>query len=288
MKKTPTMCIYHHNCADGFAAAWAVWKKFPDIIFHAGTYGQEAPDVTGHDVVMVDFSYPREVLAKMLGQANSITVIDHHKTAKDYIAPLIEAGAIDGIFDMEKSGAVLAWEWFHEGEEVPLILQHVQDRDLWRFELEYTREIQATLFSYPYEFEVWDQLIMETDLNSLIVQGTAIERKHHKDVAELVKANARLMKIGGHKVPTANLPYTLASDACHLMCDMSLTESGQELGTRPAFGASYFDRADGKRVFSLRSVGDFDVSEIAKRYGGGGHKNAAGFTVDIGWEGDNA
>lgn len=32
---------------------------------------------------------------------------------------------------------------------------------------------------------------------------------------------------------------------------------------------------------SLRSNGDYDVSAIAKAFGGGGHKNAAGFEVPI-------
>lgn len=284
-KIDPTMCIYHGNCADGFAAAWAVWKKFPNIVFHAGVYGQDAPDVTGHDVVFVDFSYPVAIMAQLLTQAKSITVIDHHKTAAEGIQAMLDAGEIHGVFDMEKSGAMLAWEWFHEGVEPPAVLQHIQDRDLWRFELPHTREIQATLFSYPYDFEIWDRLITDTDLGDMILQGQSIERKHFNDVEKLVTVGKRPMLIGSRLVWCVNIPYTLASDACHLLCKTHL-EIGGKKGVLPDFAASYYDRADGQRVFSLRSIGDFDVSEIAKIYGGGGHKNAAGFSVPKGWEGD--
>ena len=89
------------------------------------------------------------------------------------------------------------------------------------------------------------------------------------------------MVIGGQLVPVANLPYTLTSDAGHLMC----VEPHE--GSLAPFAACYWDPPDG-RVFSLRSAeGGYDVSEIAKAYGGGGHKNAAGFTMPIGWEGDS-
>lgn len=47
------------------------------------------------------------------------------------------------------------------------------------------------------------------------------------------------------------------------------------------FSASYCDRGDGKRSYSLRSLGDFDVSAVARMFGGGGHRNAAGFVVDL-------
>ena len=112
-------------------------------------------------------------------------------------------------------------------------------------------------------------------LQALADQGSAIERKHFKDIAELLAVSARPMVIGGHRVKVANLPYTMSSDAAG------------KLAEGEPFGACYMDTPDG-RVFSLRSHGEqaVDVSEIAKAYGGGGHKNAAGFTAPIGWEGE--
>ncbi len=297
------LCIYHSNCADGFTAAWAV-RQAMDADFHPGVHDKPPPDVTGRDVILVDFSYKADVLLQMQLVANSILVLDHHKTAEAELQanPLtaddqltvvriegfdadadptwshfrgwVELDKAEGIrkamiyalFDMERSGAGIAWDFFHPGKARPALIDHVEDRDLWRFALHGTREIQAAVFSHPYRFEVWDQL-MQAPTFELYQQGLCIERKHHKDVAELVAVAKRRMTIGHYDVPVASLPYTLASDAGHLMAQ------GE------SFAACYYDKAAG-RVFSLRSTDDgIDVSEVAKLYGGGGHARAAGFTV---------
>lgn len=288
------LVIYHANCADGFTAAWAV-RQAMDADFHAGVHGEAPPDVAGRDVILVDFCYPRLVLWDMQQVANSILVLDHHKSAEADLQPehmhivridqsaqnftwdkvlryaeadkgWIPRTVIYALFDMNRSGAGIAWDFFHPGVPRPELIDHVEDRDLWRFALPGTREIQAAVFSYPYEFDVWD-LLMETPMETLRAQGVAIERKHHKDVAELVKVAKRQMVIGHYEVPVASLPYTLASDAGHLMAK-----------GKP-FAACYYDK-DGGRVFSLRSTDQgVDVSEVAKLYGGGGHARAAGFTV---------
>lgn len=280
------LCIYHRGCADGFGAAWAVWKALGDgVALHPGVYGAPPPDVTGRDVILVDFSYKRPVMEAMCQSAASITVLDHHKTAAEDLDGLGDGpGIAIPVFvriDMEKSGAVLAWEHFHPGKETPRLLQHVQDRDLWRFALPNTREILACLFSHPFDFDQWDRLAdeIERDPTTILIEGAAIERKLHKDIAELVSTSTRIMTIGGYRVPVANLPFTLASDAGNLLCQRSAD------GGAPLFAGIYYDRPFG-RTFSLRSVGDFDVSEIAKKYGGGGHKNAAGFRVPLGWDGE--
>lgn len=317
------LCIYHGNCADGFSAAWAVWKKFPEAKFHVGVYGQEPPDVSNKHVVLVDFCYKPDVLKCMAKKAKSMLILDHHKSAVEEIKAYKECqfvhmfdaytGVVDWdrhmqnvyqdhcenadingavvytVLDMERSGAMIAWQFFHPCEPIPQLIKHVQDRDLWKFELGYTKEIQAAVFSYPYDFETWDWLMSYADdvdgHKSLVHQGRAITRKHEKDIAELVDVTKRQMIIGDYQVWVANLPYTMASDACHLMCSMHIRDTfGLDWEITP-FAASYYDKPEG-RVFSIRSIGEFDVSEIARKYGGGGHKNAAGFTMPIGWEGD--
>ena len=297
------MCIYHGNCADGFGAAWVVRKALgSDVEFVAGIYGQEPPDVAGKDVVIVDFSYKYDILAALARKANSVIVLDHHKSAAEDLARFesfhagveedtrrdvgatllgwktahVMANSQNGptiacCFDMNRSGAMLAWDHYFPNQEPPQLLRHIEDRDLWLFKLEGTREIQANLFSYPYDFEVWDQLVA-ADVLTLVSDGAAIERKHHKDVAELVGVTKRRLKIGGFDVPVASLPYTLTSDAGHLMAQ------GEP------FAACYWDTPTG-RVFSLRSTDEgIDVSEIASQYGGGGHRNASGFRVPFGHE----
>jgi oligoribonuclease NrnB/cAMP/cGMP phosphodiesterase (DHH superfamily) len=277
MKKSNKLCIYHGNCLDGFGAAWAVhYALGENIAFYKGIHQQSPPDVTGLDVFLVDFSYKKEVLLAMLKKAASITILDHHISAEEDLCDLLNSGEINGLFDMNKSGAMLAWEWFKPEEQPPELIKYIQDRDLWLFKLEGTREINAALASYPFDFEIWDKLMAgnSDELEMLKHDGEAIDRKLQKDINELIASGVRRMSIAGYDVPVLNAPSTYVSDAGHIM---SIGEP---------FAACYWDHPDG-RSFSLRSsdVG-VDVAEVAKNYGGGGHKKAAGFTVGIGWEGE--
>jgi len=291
------LCIYHGNCADGFGAAWAVRAALGDVDveYFPGVYQQDPPDVTGRDVLLVDFSYKRPVLMAMAEKARTVVVIDHHKSAAEDLEGLNEPfvptqaekphanydpdaleiyakfwkiAPLFAQFDMDRSGAGMAWDFFNPDKPRPPLIDHIEDRDLWRFALDGTREIQANVFSHPYDFAVWDEL-MAMPVDELRAEGRAIERKHFKDIAELVKVCQRPMIIGGQEVPAASLPYTLTSDAGHLMATNHPSK----------IGVCYWD-TDRGRVFSLRSTEDGpDVSAIAKQYGGGGHAHAAGFEV---------
>lgn len=267
------LCIYHGNCADGFGAAWVVRRAVPGVEFYAGKYQTPPPDVTDRQVIIVDFSYPSFVLREMCRKASSVLVIDHHKSAIDDIIDMVKTnGKPDNLtlqFSLENSGAMLAWIHYFPSLMPPPLLRHIEDRDLWRFELPKTREIQANLFSYPYDFAVWDAL-MGSNMELLAMEGEAIERKHHKDIKEMLRVTQRELRIDGHVVPAANLPYIYSSDA------------GEIMGKDALFAACYWDTPDG-RVFSLRSdkYKGADVSLIAKKYGGGGHRNAAGFKVSL-------
>jgi len=271
------LCIYHANCPDGFGAAWAVYHALgDDVEFFKGMHQQPAPDVTGLDVYLVDFSYKKKILEEMLKQAASITILDHHISAEQDLADLLSSGKVGGLFDMNKSGAMLAWEWFHPDTPAPNLIQHIQDRDLWQFKLDGTRQITMGLASYPYDFTLWDKLMANTpdELELLRRDGEALERKLHIDIQVLIDTGVRRMVIGGHDVPVLNAPAAYVSEA------------GNILARGEPFAACYWDHSGG-RSFSLRaSETGVDVSEVAKQYGGGGHIKASGFTVDIGWEGE--
>lgn len=275
-----TLCIYHRNCADGFGAAWAVRKALgkENVEFYPGVYQKEPPDVTGRRVLLVDFSYKRPILESMAEKAQSILILDHHKSAAEDLAEFPEpptdilghrgwmpSSGVYATFDMERSGAGIAWDHFHKADR-PTLLNHIEDRDLWRLKLEGTREIHAALFSYPYDFDVWDRL-MAMNLHELQTEGAAIERKHFKDIDELLGVCQRRVTIAKYDVPVASLPYTMTSDA------------GRKMAQGEPFAACYWDTPDA-RFFSLRSTDEgMDVSAIAVQYGGGGHEHAAGFQV---------
>ena len=262
------LCIYHGCCADGFTAAWVVWTWYGagQVEFHAATHGEPPPDVDGREVYLVDFSYPRPVIEAMARHTTKLTVIDHHITAAQELEGVIRNdGVVDGTFDMEKSGCLLTWEWFFQERPPPQALLAVNDRDLWRFERPWTREIALALTSYPYDFATWEALMGDDRLHTLRQEGATLDRKQRKDIAEILAAGSHLITIAGHTVPACNVPSLWASDAGHL------------LAQGHPFAACFW--IDGEQIaFSLRSVPDgLDVSEIAKRFGGGGHQHAAGF-----------
>jgi oligoribonuclease NrnB/cAMP/cGMP phosphodiesterase (DHH superfamily) len=309
LAKQRVIVIYHANCADGFTAAW-VFHKAASLLkvkfkFVEGRYGEAPPDVTDAIVYLVDFSYKKEVVRDMLqiGGAQQVIFIDHHISAINDLASLpdelekeweiaqAELGdaSLEEEFEshflaltsVEKSGATLAWEFWEElfqdyNYPKPLLLDHIEDRDLWKFKLPLTESLSTAVFSYEYTFENWNMLMSNdtVGLVTLAASAQGITRKHKKDVAELLKATETVCVIDGKEVPCANLPYIFASDAGHIMA------SRPENTT--LFAATYYDSPT-DRVFSLRSAKDtgMDVSVIASKYGGGGHKNAAGFKVSL-------
>lgn len=279
--KTKAMVIYHGNCADGFAAAWVCREHFKasldEVEFVAGVYQQPPPDVTGLNVYIVDFSYKRDVLAKLLETARSVTIIDHHASAIKDLAGIVHPRLMM-FLGLDNSGSMLTWKYFFGEEFCPELLNIIEHRDLWKFQEPPTdydilvREVQANIFSFPYDFEVWDRLMdvskYDGTLRDFQKQGQSIERKHFKDIAELTTVGRRRAIIADYDVPVCNLPYTMSSDAGHAMA----------IGE--PFAACWMETKDGI-VFSLRSAKDgVDVSEVAKKFGGGGHKNAAGFKID--------
>lgn len=266
------LVIYHKNCADGFGAAWVFYHRFGPlgVEFHPGSYGDPPPgDISGRHVYLVDFSYKLPVVRAMLDRVSKLTILDHHKSAIEDLEPVRMDRRVEWCCDLERSGAMLAWDYCYPAHAPLPLIKHIQDRDLWQFKLENTREIQSAIFSYQYNFMVWSELMLHKPVEELVREGQSIERKHFKDLEELIAVTRRDMVIGGHRVPVANMPYMFASDAGHLLSEGY------------PFGATYYDSPEG-RHFSLRSrVSDgMDVSEIAKMYGGGGHKHAAGFKVD--------
>jgi oligoribonuclease NrnB/cAMP/cGMP phosphodiesterase (DHH superfamily) len=276
--------IYHANCDDGFGAAWVLRRKFGDKIegFIPAQYGEAPPleRCRGKPVTVADFSYKRAPMLSLMHAAASVVVLDHHKTAKDELAGIVEefareerdrnldggAAAMDVRFDMSRSGARLAWSYCFPESEPPELLRRIDDADRWIWDYDDGRFVQAALRSYPQDFEVWDRL-MARPIAELAAEGVAI-RRYIDGRIQALKAGARDANIGGVVMPVCNAPGFFASDLAGELA--AAHESG--------CAACYFETAD-QRVYSLRSRGDRDVSEIAKKMGGGGHPGAAGFQV---------
>lgn len=288
------VCFYHFPCDDGFASAWIARKRWPGIELAPTSYGLPLPDVdiAGKNVMIADFSYKPDVLRELAERAKSIIILDHHKTAAadlEKISSLCGATfdvahhLVDEVgypancracFDMDHSGAALTWQFCFPGEQMPELIKYIEDRDLWRFALPETRQVSLFLRSFPYDFQTWtaivDNMSDPASRASSLRQAAAIERFYDQKLAEMVQT-ATLKTIGKWDgVPVAHAPYAFASDLAH--------ELLKQYPDAP-FAGVVVD-AYGGRTYSLRSEDSRqDVSEVAKMFGGGGHRNAAGFRV---------
>lgn len=319
------LVIYHASCADGFGAAFAAWLKLGDDAEYVPMqYGKETDqfftledgtfdsdlNILNREIFILDFSFPRWVMDGLFSNAKRVVWLDHHKTAFE-----MWCGEVYGNDNREhwfdphygwnnqhhihlnnyKSGAMLAWEYFHPGTEVPMLIKHIDDRDRWVFALEGTKELHAALWTAPWNFLQWKEL-MWSDLSPMYNAGKAILRAHNQNVQSVVKGAARncsivpavIGSVESYKSPwvwwndpehgdtcganglAANCPPHLQSDVGHELANQSGT-----------FGLLWSIDKDGQCKCSLRSNGGYDVSAIAKAFGGGGHRNAAGFTTSI-------
>jgi len=257
------ICIYHKHCADGFAAAlavktWADESQLP-CEFVPAHYEDTPPDVTGKDVFIVDFSYPREILLEMNAKALSLKVIDHHKTAQEDLKGLDFC-----LFDMNKSGAVLTWEYLFPDRSIPDLFLYIQDRDLWKWEYPLSKLVSAGLQLLEFDLEVWSTYLENQSLIDLIDKGEPIIAYQQQCINKTIQSEIPMVNIAGYTVPCINTTHLIS-------------ETGSKLAKGHPFCAMYFETAE-HRVYSLRSAKDgIDVSEIAKGFGGGGHYHAAGF-----------
>lgn len=299
MTYKPDIVIYHANCDDGFGAAFAAWMRWGNSVEYVPAhYGSAPPEVLNKHVLIVDFSYKADGLRSLEGAA-SVTILDHHKSAAEDLAqyrrfaenphrftmPVVVSMAndlrangyapINALFDMDRSGAVMAWEFCNPGQEVPWLFRLIEDRDLWRFQYDETRPFSRYLRSMPYAFTEWAAIAASLEdqhtCRQLMNEARSIER-YHQRLVEDVARNRDLVAFPGVEglVPVAAAPYRLASDVAHLL----LTECPDA-----PFAATVNHRAD-TVGYSLRSEDHrLDVSKIAQRYGGGGHRNAAGFSI---------
>jgi len=266
------LVIYHDKCIDGLTSAFIAKKHLPpDTEFHAAKYGSNLPDVAGKDVYILDFSYPVEQTIEIADKAAGLVVLDHHKTAEEAMAQvritLQNRTNVLIAFDMEASGAGLTARHFKEPTN--WWVNYVEDRDLWRFKLPNSKNVNAYIQSVPMTFEAYEAASESVDVDQANILGMGA-LKYLETYAQDVAEQHRVIYFDGYE----NIPVVNAAKP-------GISEILNILAKKHTFALGWFQRPDTKVEFSLRSVGDFDVSAIAKKYGGGGHKNAAGFTVSL-------
>jgi uncharacterized protein len=275
--------IYHANCHDGFAAAAVVYKflmdKFKTVEsckFIPAAYGSAIPkNIKNKRIIIVDFSYSAKEIEFMEKEAESVVIIDHHKSAIEKTKNMKKENLL---LDMNNCGAVLAWKYFYGDKPIPLFLKYIEDRDMWWHKMEFSKEAFLGTTLIPKSFPLWNDLLDHTNdihMNKIIENGKILKLKEDEDISNLLKS-AYLKKLTINKKN-----FTVA----YINSKLYRSELGHvllEKYPKADFSASYFYNGYwNSTTFSLRSRTEksFDVSSIAEKYGGGGHPCASGLNL---------
>lgn len=318
------LILYHASCTDGYGAAFAAWCKFGDDAEYVPVqYGDDPlKDIIyeGRDVYMLDFSVPRVDMEHLLDLASKVVWLDHHKTAfemwcKDGVREKFTQGevipksgakpvACHIVLDNNKSGALLAWEHFHPHTPVPDLIKRIDDRDRWVFQYPDSKAVHAGLqLMQPWDFLGWSLFVPSTCLqaagwrhyyDNLVSVGETALKVHAEQIERSVR-HAEKCAIRHPDGDHEHNPWEWNSGGYWYAPGLAVNSNvhASEIGHGLANASGtygliwYYDGATGRANCSLRSNGDYDVSAIAKLFGGGGHKNAAGFNIDmptlLGW-----
>jgi uncharacterized protein len=262
-----TVVLYHGNCPDGFGGAYAAWKKLGDSAEYIPLFRDVEPPTgfAGTHLYFIDFTYPLEIMQQYVEEAASVTVLDHHEGVEEVITKMPEYR-----FTSDHSGAVIAWKFFHPEEDVPLMLQYVEQGDLYKFGLPDTEQILTYLYSRAQTFVEWQAL-----------EGQIADDASRAHIAELGRSYAEHKNILVEQIMSVAELVTFEGHTCYLAsCSKQFTSPvGNKLSQKlPPFALIASVHSWGLRV-SLRSDGTADVSEIARKYGGNGHPYAAAFSL---------
>lgn len=278
--------VLHHADSDGRFAGYAAHRSLVlekpvedrEVLFFEVQYGKPFPvDIdllnSGDEMFILDFSYSREVLEKIAATGCKLVVLDHHKSAKEELAGLPYA-----IFDMTKSGALLAWEWFFPEHEVPMVCTLVNDRDLWAKKYPDSRHLEGYLRAMRVgsDWEHWHKLTTQDSfLQTAIARGQVISEIEDSMINKVFKSDI-------HKIINFNFDQRSIVAAIYNCPGLLHSEVAEKYYTSLPIEMTVAWRVIGDGVlFSLRSPGKVDCSAIAKQHGGGGHAAAAGFKLSF-------
>lgn len=266
-----TIVIYHGNCPDGFGGAYAAWKKFGDSAeYRPMNYGTTPEDLEGADVYFIDFCYDQARMNAVKAVAGNLTVLDHHEGVEE-----VSSSMPNFVYDANRSGATIAWSYFHPETPVPYLLSIIEDDDLFRFKNPDTKAVLAYLSVKPFTFEFWDEVsrtLDDKEQSETLLNKIRIYREYFDLLVESSVDRAKLVSFEGYEVYAGqthpNKPMVSAF--------------GNALARKKGpMGLVLQIRSEGIAV-SLRGDGTLDLTTIAKKYGGNGHPSSSAFLVPWG------
>jgi len=275
-KNDPTPLVLYHgrSCPDGFAAALAARLYYGDAVECLGLdHGDiktvdDLPPLQGRAVYILDFSFDAPILKDIEQRAAKLVLLDHHKSAAEKLTGFAcRCGVVH--FDMGKSGARLAWEFFHPDATLPDLVRYVEDRDIWAWKYPESPAFLAALDMEPFDFFRWAQIAAFTrsELEAFMARGQAMDEKFTKLATDLAEG-AQPVAFNGQQGLMVNAPGVFHS----LVGDLLSRKSG-------TFALMWNAGKGGVIKVGLRSQRGFDCIPLAESMGGGGHPQACGFKL---------
>ncbi|ALT76834.1 DHH family phosphoesterase [Paucibacter sp. KCTC 42545] len=271
------LVLYHgKGCPDGFAAALAAWLFYGGQAEFLGLdHGQvqslaDLPPVDGRAVYILDFSFPAEILSAIDAAAAKLVMLDHHKSAAEKLSGFqCRCGVVH--FDMSKSGARLAWEFFLPEQPLPDLVRFIEDRDIWAWQYPESGAYLSALDMEAKEFERWQEIaaFSPDETAAFMARGAAMDEKYRKLCADLAEG-AQPLTFNGITGLMVNAPGMFHS----LVGDLLSAKSG-------TFALMWSAGAGGAVKCGLRSQRNFDCIPLAESLGGGGHAQACGFRMGV-------
>lgn len=271
------LVIYHgRNCPDGFAAALAAWLFYEGRAEFVGLdHGDiksvdDLPALDGRAVYILDFSFSPAIMRSIEERAAKLVLLDHHKSAADKLDGFASrCGVVH--FDMKKSGARLAWEFFQREQALPDLVRFVEDRDIWAWQYPESAGFLAALDLEPMEFERWNEIagFDAAQLSKYLERGRAMDAKFSK-LATDIADGAQALVFNGVSGVMANAPGPFHSLVGEMLCKRSGT-----------FALLWSVDKSGAIKCGLRSEPGFNCIPLAESMHGGGHAQACGFKMGL-------
>ena len=265
-----THIIYHKACPDGYGSAYVAWKVFGNnCAYIPQSYYDSPPNIKNGSILVCDFSFNYQTTMNYINNNNDFYNIDHHQSAFDNLNELDEKYKY---FDINHSGIYLTWKYFFPDQPIPKFVNYIEDYDLWKFKYPETKPFMIALNELPYRFDIWKNLENDNFVNELIQKGKILESYQNsmiKMISKAAKIKSQKFDDNLYKVAYVNTNLFKNEIANKLVSDSECD-----------FSVAYnYDDNKNLTKFSLRSNDSkTDVSQITKILGGGGHRNAAGFT----------
>jgi oligoribonuclease NrnB/cAMP/cGMP phosphodiesterase (DHH superfamily) len=294
----PNIIFYHFPCSDGLCAAAIARTYYGDepVDYQRFNYGDKKPIEDYIDmcrdkkVLMLDCSFRKEDALKIQQSADSLIIVDHHITAlkeledfqvegldSETVSARWEDQKIQLVYDVDHSGASLTWMFFHPTDAkmnnaLPLFIQYIEDIDLGKVSLPNAAQFRSWSRSIPFNIKVMQTTMQQyktkEDIERACEGGIAIDNYVNTRITVLLE-DKQYLQIENLEIPYVITDYAFASDCANAL--LKDAPNGMSI-------AFYFTTGKGFGA-SIRSIPSVDCSEFARKFGGGGHKNAAGFNI---------